>query len=124
MVTLEDRELFLRAVSDPASIRYKAEAPPVPQAKPRKLLNPDYDVKLDLHGLTVEQAEARVHACLMRCVELKKRRLLVVHGKGEGILRYEIRALLAGSSKVSQVQEVPPKLGGDGAVMAILRPHP
>lgn len=120
MVTLEERELFLKAVQDPSSIPYKLES--VFETKQaRKHKSRDYDFKLDLHGLTVEKAEARVKACLIRCLGLNKRRILIIHGKGQGILRYEIRALLANSDLVAQVQDVPAKLGGDGAVLVLLR---
>src|SRR3989338_298577 len=122
MVTLEERELFLRAINNPSSIVYKPEPdkPRVAAARKRSS-QADYDFKLDLHGLNTQQAEARVKACLVRCVELQKKRVLIIHGKGEGILRYEIRSLLANSKLVAQVQEVPARLGGDGAVLVLLR---
>ncbi|MES2504937.1 MAG: Smr/MutS family protein [Myxococcota bacterium] len=120
MVTLEDRDLFLKAVNDPSSVVYKPEPQKPKTAKPRKGPS-DFDVKLDLHGLTTQQAEARVKACLVRCLATNKKRLLVIHGKGEGILRYEIRSLLAHSKLVAQVQEVPTRLGGDGAVLVLLK---
>ena len=119
MVTLEERELFLKAVRNPSFIAHKAE--PASRSLPKKKAPPDYDFKLDLHALTAQQAEARVKACLIRCVELKKKRILIIHGKGSGILRYEIRSLLANSQLVSEIKDAPTRLGGDGAVIVLLR---
>lgn len=118
-VEKEDRELFLKAVNDHSSIIFKPEPKSPQKAKPR-----DYDFKLDLHGLNTDQAEHRVKACLARCAQLGKKRVLIIHGKGAGILRYEIRSLLANSSLVAQVQDVPARLGGDGAVLVLLRSSP
>lgn len=119
MVTLEERELFLKAVNNPSWVPNKSELE-TQKSKPKRPPK-DYDFKIDLHGLTADKALARVQACLMRCLELGKKRVLIIHGKGSGILRYEIRGFLAHCEWVSQVQEVPSKLGGDGAVLVLLR---
>lgn len=120
MVTLEERELFLKAMSENwIGVPTKSE-PEVQKSKPRRPAK-DYDFKIDLHGLTADKALSRVKACLIRCSEIGRKRVLIIHGKGSGILRYEIRGFLAHCEWVSQVQEVPSKLGGDGAVLVLLR---
>lgn len=120
MVTIEERELFLKAVSDPSEIAYKPE-PVLTKKLARKRVSKPYDASIDLHGLTAEKATQRLKAFLYRCVELNQRQVLIIHGKGSGVLRYEMRSLLAGSDLVREIKEVPAKLGGDGAVIAILK---
>ena len=117
MVTVEDRELFLKTVNNLAWIADKSE----PSTQKIKRPPRDFDVKLDLHGLNSEQALGRVKACLMRCLELHQKRVLIIHGKGSCILRYEIRNFLGSSQWVAEVRDAPARLGGDGAVLVLLR---
>ena len=115
----EDRDLFLKAVNDPSLIAYKSE--PVSKShRPKKRVKKDYDASLDLHGLTADKAIRRVKAFLLSCLERQKKRVLIIHGKGSGVLRYEVRSFLGGSELVAQVQDAPSKLGGEGAVLVLL----
>lgn len=123
MAALEDRELFLKAVNDPSLIAYKQEPTPRNQ-RPKKRPPKDYDASLDLHGLTTDKAIARVKAFLLNCLELRKKRVLIIHGKGSGVLRYEIRSFLGHSPLVQQVKDAPTRLGGEGAVLALLNAAP
>jgi DNA mismatch repair protein MutS2 len=117
----EEQELFLAAVD-----RLPEHAPPVSfveavAALPvRKKRSRESDPKLDLHGLTREQAVFKLRAFIDRCISLNKRRVLIVHGKGSGALRQEVRRFLAESGKVVSIVEAPARLGGDGAVLVEL----
>ena len=119
MAALEDRELFLKAVNDPSLIAYKQE-PESKSQTPKKSPQKDYDATLDLHGLTADKAVARVKAFLLNCLELHKKRVLIIHGKGSGVLRTEIRSFLGHSPLVQQVKDAPTRLGGEGAVLVLL----
>ncbi|MEI6805096.1 MAG: Smr/MutS family protein [Myxococcaceae bacterium] len=120
MAHINDRELFLRAVNDPSLIAYKSE--PIPKSqRQKKRPQKDYEASLDLHGLTADKAIARVKAFLLGCVERQKKRVLIIHGKGSGVLRYEVRSYLGASDLVAQVKDAPTKLGGEGAVLVLLR---
>lgn len=119
MVTLEERELFLKAINNPAWIVDKSE-PEVKKSKPKRPKK-DYDSSLDLHGLTAEKAIARAKAFLLRCLELQKKRILIIHGKGSGVLRYEIRNFLGNCDYVAEILDAPTRLGGEGAVLVLLR---
>ncbi|MBH1988919.1 MAG: Smr/MutS family protein [Myxococcaceae bacterium] len=118
MVAVEERELFLEWVRnlERVSPKPEPELAPVRKALRRKKPLP-YEARIDLHGMTVEQASYRIRAFIGACQAKKLRRILVIHGKGSGILRDEIRMLLGGLSSVKEVQEAPPRLGGEGAVL-------
>ncbi len=120
MADLEDRELFLKAVNDPSLIAYKPE-PISKRRRSKKRIQKDYEASLDLHGMTADRAIARVKVFLLSCLELQKRRVLIIHGKGSGVLRYEVRGFLGNSDLVAQVQDAPTRLGGEGAVLVLLR---
>lgn len=121
MADVSDQELFLNAVNDPSFITYKSE-PVSKSQRPKKHVKKDYEASLDLHGLTADKAIARVKAFLLGCLERQKKRVLIIHGKGSGVLRYEVRSFLGASELVAQVQDAPTKLGGEGAVLVLLRP--
>ena len=44
-------------------------------------------MEIDLHGLFAEEAEFKLEKELDQCVRTKQNKLLIIHGKGEGILR-------------------------------------
>lgn len=120
MAHIDDRELFLKAVNDPSFIAYKSE-PILKKQRPKKRPQKDYEASLDLHGLTADKAIARVKAFLLGCLERQKKHVLIIHGKGSGVLRYEVRSYLGASELVAEVKDAPTKLGGEGAVLVLLR---
>lgn len=95
----------------------------------RKLKSGDILIegKLDLHGMTQEQA----HSALIRFIETmasaKKRTLLVITGKGQGhsgILRKNLENWLESSvsrNMILSIRHAAPKHGGTGAYYVILR---
>ena len=45
----------------------------------------------------------------------------IIHGKGKGVRRAEVRRLLAANSRVAEVFDAPPERGGSGATIVVLR---
>ena len=120
LVSDEERHLFLEAVTGRMFHGPIKDTQTSPQsAKKRK--KHAVDARLDLHGLTREVANFRLRAFIERCVQLRKRRMLIIHGKGSGALREEVRQILADSRDVILISDAPPKLGGDGAVIVTSR---
>ncbi len=80
----------------------------------RTRAGPAADAEVDLHGLTADQAVQRLRSALAAAPA--GRTLLVVHGKGQGILRQRVRAFLRGQSAVREIRpgEEAGLPGGDG----------
>jgi DNA-nicking Smr family endonuclease len=95
----------------------------------------DIDGKLDLHGLTQEQAKIMLRSKIMQSHSVGKRLILVVTGKGKtrtdefnrsitGVLRQNVPMWLRQAPLSSVVLEVTPaqqRHGGDGAFYVYLR---
>jgi DNA-nicking Smr family endonuclease len=90
------------------------------QAKPREPKD-GIDAAIDLHASTLEMALRRTEEFLVRCHVKKFRRVLVIHGKGSGILRDGVRKYLEHHPYVAQLVPAGKQHGGDGAIVALLR---
>jgi DNA-nicking Smr family endonuclease len=99
---------------------------PEPKPAPRVLRKPDFDTRIDLHGLTLAKAHRALERFIIDSAADGARRVLVVTGKGAGrtSIRGEIahwlevprlRGLVAGVSAVDRHQ------GGEGAIAIQLR---
>ena len=73
---------------------------------------------LDLHGLDREGARERLRSFLSA---QSGESVLIIHGKGRGILAEEARRELDRHPRVAEHLEAPPALGGSGARVARLR---
>jgi len=80
-----------------------------------------FDALLDLHGMLLETAIKQLDAFLRRSQTKGFFRVLVIHGKGSGVLKNGVRAYLQEHQSVTQWHIAPPKLGGEGAVLVELR---
>ena len=49
------------------------------------------------------------------------REVRVIHGKGIGVRRAEVRRLLAGREDVAEFFDAPPERGGSGATVVLLK---
>jgi dsDNA-specific endonuclease/ATPase MutS2 len=49
------------------------------------------------------------------------REVRLIHGKGKGVRRAEVRRMLAGDARVVEAFDAPPERGGFGATVVILR---
>lgn len=82
------------------------------------------DVRLDLHGMTREQAHARLTALIAASWEAGQRVVLVITGKGQGILRDAVpRWLNEGSTRrrIIAFCAAQPKDGGGGALYVLVK---
>ena len=79
-----------------------------------------FDYVLDLHGRTCDEGVALLNSVLS---SRPNSTILVIHGKGSGILRSRIRAYLAKDPRVKKVElgENSRSLGGDGVAVAYTR---
>jgi len=77
--------------------------------------------RLDLRGLRVDEALARLERALDDAALGGAARLEVIHGLGTGALRAAVRDHLARSPYVVRLAESAPTRGGDGASVAVLR---
>ncbi len=76
-----------------------------------------FDYILDLHGQTSDEATAMLNSVLS---SYGNSCILIVHGKGEGILRRRIRAFAASDPRIKKVEFGEDALvpGGDGVTVA------
>ncbi|MFP4113567.1 MAG: Smr/MutS family protein [Spirochaetales bacterium] len=80
--------------------------------------------RIDLHGLTVEEALAATRSFLNDCAGRGLRKVLVIHGKGrngEGVLRREVRAYLERDPRTGAMGYAGGPEGGRGALWVVLR---
>ena len=85
--------------------------------------------RIDLHGMTRDQAQLRLFNFIVGAYEQGKRSILVITGKGQGgmgILKSEVPRWLnlpPIREKVLGFSYAQPKDGGDGALYVLLRRH-
>ena len=84
----------------------------------RRGVRTNFDIKMDLHGYTAEEAIAELEEELFAS---ESESILIVHGKGNGILRQRIRAFLARCDDLTveygETANIP---GGDGVTAVYL----
>ncbi|MFB6285408.1 MAG: endonuclease MutS2 [Candidatus Bipolaricaulia bacterium] len=74
-------------------------------------------LELNLRGMTVDEALREVDQYLDRLVLSNVERARLIHGKGTGTLRREVRAQLDNDPRVVRSYAAPPSEGGDGATV-------
>lgn len=97
----------------------------------RKLMKGNFalDARLDLHGMTVDEARRRTDDILERCAKSGARVLLLVHGKGTGYgnkgnmgaIKSQVTDWLIDSPHVLAFHSAKPKHGGVGALYVLIR---
>lgn len=101
----------------------------IQQSVLRRIRNGQIPVEgeIDLHGLTVSQAEAKLRAFLQENRSDRQRLIRVIHGKGLGspsqqsILRARVGEWLSESDHVLAFCPAGPLDGGSGAVRVLLK---
>ena len=76
---------------------------------------------LDLHAFAPREILEVVDAYLDAAIEEGIFELRLIHGKGKGVQRARIHALLTDDPRVRHFQEAPPDRGGWGATLVALR---
>ena len=74
----------------------------------------------DLHSFRPEDVVSVVEEYLREARAAGFYEVRLIHGKGIGVRRAEVRRLLAGRSDVAAFFDAPPERGGAGATIAIL----
>ena len=92
----------------------------------KKLLKQSVQKKLDLHGLTAEEARSEVENFLKEAKKQGLRKVLIIHGKGyhsagRPVLKNEVIKLLERSPLAGEFGTAERKDGGSGAVWVLLK---
>lgn len=82
-------------------------------------MRPNYP-EVDLHGLFANEAIERLDNAIVTAINAGHTRLRIVHGKGTGILRREVREHLKYHPMVRTFQYASPHDGGEGVTVAAL----
>jgi DNA-nicking Smr family endonuclease len=78
---------------------------------------------LDLHTFAPRDVSDLVPTWLDACQEHGLTELRIIHGKGQGVLRRSVHAILARRADVLEFGLAPPERGGWGATLVRLRPR-
>ena len=76
---------------------------------------------LDLHAFAPQEIREVVEAYLEAAQEAGFREVHLIHGRGRGVQRRSVQALLARDPRVERFVDAPPDRGGFGATLAWLR---
>jgi DNA-nicking Smr family endonuclease len=87
---------------------------------PGDVILPIEDV-IDLHAFAPRDVTDVVASYLEAAHEAGLRRVRIIHGRGIGVQREAVRALLARHPQVSDFSDAPPERGGWGATLVILK---
>lgn len=75
----------------------------------------------DLHSVQPKEVEAVVAAYLEEARSVGLKNLRIIHGRGIGVQRRIVRAVLARTPFVASYADAPPEAGGWGATIVSLR---
>jgi DNA-nicking Smr family endonuclease len=78
---------------------------------------------LDLHSFLPRDVPDVVSDYLDEARRRGFREVRLIHGKGRGVRRAEVRKLMAADARVAEMFDAPPERGGMGATIVILRPE-
>jgi DNA-nicking Smr family endonuclease len=77
---------------------------------------------LDLHAFAPRDVRPVVDEYLKEARARGFREVRLIHGRGTGVQRASVQALLAGHPLVERFFDAPPERGGWGATIAVLKP--
>lgn len=80
--------------------------------------------ELDLHTFAPREIPSVVEEYVRACREKGILRLRLVHGRGKGVQRAEVRRTLRSLPGVASFADAPPSSGGWGATVIDLTPEP
>lgn len=76
---------------------------------------------LDLHSFLPRDVPSVVSDYLDEAIRHGILEVRLIHGKGKGIRRAEVRRLLRSDPRVSEASDAPPERGGFGATVVVLK---
>lgn len=91
----------------------------IPGSEPEPFAVPIED-SIDLHSFRPDEVLAVVDAYLDAALEKGYREVRIIHGRGKGVQRANVRRFLAGDPRVERFASSPPERGGWGATLAWL----
>jgi dsDNA-specific endonuclease/ATPase MutS2 len=77
----------------------------------------------DLHAFQPKEISSVVEAYLNECLEAGFAKVRIIHGKGIGVQRNLVRALLEKHAAVVSFRDAPTESGGWGATLIVLKPN-
>jgi DNA-nicking Smr family endonuclease len=80
--------------------------------------------ELDLHAFAPGEVVSVVADYLDECRRRGVLEVRIVHGRGRGVRRAEVRRALARRGDVLELRDAPPTSGGWGATLVVLAPWP
>ena len=91
-------------------------------------MNGDFEVPiedaLDLHSFRPRDVKSVVESYLEAAIEAGFQEVRLIHGRGIGVQRETVRAVLERHPHVEEFQNAPPERGGWGATVVRFRPRP
>lgn len=100
--------------------RRKMAEPPSTVHRPLSALAPSPGMELDLRGQRAEDALIMLENYLDKAYLAGMPFVRIIHGKGTGKLRQEVRAALKEHTQVASFEEGHPNEGGDGVTVALM----
>ncbi len=79
---------------------------------------------LDLHTFSPKEVAGLLDDYIGECLARNILDLRIIHGKGKGILRDRVKAILSRHSRVESFSEAPLEAGGWGATVVRLKEEP
>ncbi len=115
----------MNSSSDPRPSDPPAAPPgdPPPSPAPEAPIDLPIDGVLDLHTFRPQDVKPLVYDYLALCQERGILEVRIIHGKGAGVLRATVHALLKRHSEVESFAQASELFGGWGATIAHLRPR-
>ena len=107
--------------AEPAAALAEDEQEPAWSEPDEPLVVPLEDV-IDLHPFAPQEIRSVVEEYLLACCQAGLSPVRLIHGKGKGVQRNSIRALLARLPYVEEFHDAPPQAGGWGATVVRLKP--
>jgi DNA-nicking Smr family endonuclease len=75
----------------------------------------------DLHSFLPRDVSSAVSDYLEEAQKRGWREVRIIHGKGRGVRRAEVRRSLAVNPLVAEIFDAPPERGGSGATIVLLK---
>ncbi len=90
-----------------------------PDPEPEPFVVP-IEASIDLHSFRPEEVLAVVDAYIEAALEKGYREVRLIHGRGKGVQRANVRRFLENDSRVERFEQSPAERGGWGATLAWL----